>query len=96
MILIWLVKFFHVFVLVNNMIFDTHIHLNDGKYTNLDILIKEAKELGINAFLCIGYDLESSKKAIEIAENLLDVLDNETISLKTGLSLEEIEKLRRF
>ena len=31
---------------------------------------------------------------INIAKNLLDVLDNETISLKTGLSLEEIEKLR--
>ncbi len=29
-----------------------------------------------------------------IAENLLDVLDNETIALKTGLSIEEIEKLR--
>ena len=55
------------------MIFDTHIHLNDEKYTNLDILIKEAKELGINAFLCIGYDLESSKKAIEIASKFDNV-----------------------
>jgi hypothetical protein len=35
------------------------------------------------------------KKAIEIAKNLLDVLDNETIALKTGLSLEDIEKLRQ-
>lgn len=34
------------------------------------------------------------KKALEIAKNLLDVLDNETIALKTGLSLEEIERLR--
>lgn len=31
---------------------------------------------------------------INIAKNLLDVLDNETISLKTGLSVDEIEKLR--
>lgn len=31
---------------------------------------------------------------INIAKNLLDVLDNETISAKTGLSIEEIEKLR--
>lgn len=31
---------------------------------------------------------------INIAKNLLDVLDNETISLKTGLSVEEIENLR--
>lgn len=34
------------------------------------------------------------KKSLEIAKNLLDVLDKETISLKTGLSIEEIEKLR--
>lgn len=31
---------------------------------------------------------------INIAKNLLDVLDNETISLKTGLTIEEIENLR--
>ena len=29
-----------------------------------------------------------------IAENLLDVLDNEMIAFKTGLAIEEIEKLR--
>ena len=34
-------------------------------------------------------------KALEIAENLLDVLDNQTIAVKTGLTIEEIEKLRR-
>ncbi|MFL7797811.1 hypothetical protein OIM93_13300, partial [Clostridium chauvoei] len=37
--------------------------------------------------------LEEGKllERINIAKNLLDVLDNETISLKTGLSVEEIE-----
>ncbi|WP_252225306.1 hypothetical protein [Clostridium sp. ZBS2] len=34
------------------------------------------------------------KKAIEIARNLLDVLDDETIALKTGLNIDEIRKLR--
>ena len=34
------------------------------------------------------------EKAIEIAKNLLDVLDNETIALKTGLSIEEVKSLR--
>lgn len=34
------------------------------------------------------------KKAIEIAKSLLDVLDAETIALKTGLTIEEIEKLK--
>lgn len=37
----------------------------------------------------------AEKKAREeIAKNLLDILDNETISAKTGLSLDEIQKLR--
>ncbi len=31
---------------------------------------------------------------IEIAKNLLDILDNETIAQKTGLSLEEVMELR--
>ncbi len=34
-------------------------------------------------------------KAIEIARNLLDVLDDETIAIKTGLNVEEIKKLRK-
>ena len=32
-------------------------------------------------------------KAIEIAKSLLDVLDIETISLKTGLSIDEINNI---
>jgi len=34
------------------------------------------------------------QKAIAIAKNLLDVLDNQTISKKTGLTREEVEGLR--
>ena len=34
-------------------------------------------------------------KAVEIARNLLDVLDDETISVKTGLSMNEVEELRK-
>ena len=31
---------------------------------------------------------------IEIAKNLLDILDDETIALKTGLEVEEVRQLR--
>ncbi|WP_055069103.1 Rpn family recombination-promoting nuclease/putative transposase [Clostridium massiliamazoniense] len=34
------------------------------------------------------------QEAIKIAKNLLDVLDDEIISLKTGLTIEEVKKLR--
>lgn len=50
------------------MIFDTHVHLNDKSiYSKLEEYIKEAKEAGVGKFLCVGYDLESSKLALEIA-----------------------------
>lgn len=56
------------------MIFDTHIHLNDDKlYENIDENIENAKKLGINKFLCVGWDLESSKKAVEIANKYNEV-----------------------
>lgn len=56
------------------MIFDTHIHLNDEKYAeNLDKYIQSAIKKGVKLFLCIGYDLESSKKAIEIANTYKEV-----------------------
>ena len=32
---------------------------------------------------------------IDVAKNLLDVLDDETISLKTGLDIEIIKSLRK-
>lgn len=37
---------------------------------------------------------EEKKAKLEIANNLLDVLDDETISIKTGLNIEEIKDLR--
>lgn len=48
--------------------FDTHIHLNDEKLLeNLELYINEALETGVKEFLVVGYDYESSLKAIEIA-----------------------------
>ena len=56
------------------MIFDTHIHLNDKKiFSNLDQYLKEASDMGVTHFMCVGWDVESSKKAIEIAEKYENV-----------------------
>jgi len=41
-----------------------------------------------------GMEKGIEQEKINIAKNLLDVLDNETIAMKTNLSIEEIEKLR--
>lgn len=56
------------------MIFDTHIHLNDEKLlNNIDEYIQNAHSVGVFKFLCVGWDIESSKKAIEIANKYEDV-----------------------
>lgn len=34
------------------------------------------------------------EEKLAIARNLLDILDNETIALKTGLAITDVEKLR--
>ncbi len=60
--------------------------------------LNEAERKGIKKGLEEGKKkgLEEGKKekAIEIAKSLLDVLDVETISLKTGLTIDEINKLK--
>ena len=42
-----------------------------------------------------GLEKGIDKKAIEIAKNLLDVLDDETIALKTRLDKMSIQNLRK-
>ena len=52
--------------------------------------LNEAERKGIQKGIAEG----EKNKAIEIAKSLLDVLDEETIALKTGLSIDEINKLK--
>jgi predicted transposase/invertase (TIGR01784 family) len=42
-----------------------------------------------------GIEKGEKKAKIEIAKNLLDILDIETISKKTGLTTQEIEKIKK-
>ena len=47
--------------------FDSHSHYNDEKFDeDREKIIKETYEDGITKFVCAGYDIESSKKSIEI------------------------------
>ena len=50
-------------------LFDSHAHYNDEKF-NLDReeLLKDIYNLGVTKIINAGYSLESSEKAIEIAE----------------------------
>ncbi len=49
---------------------DTHAHLNDEKlYNKLNEVIENAISNNVKRIFCVGYDINSSKKAIEISNN---------------------------
>ena len=51
------------------MLIDTHVHLNNRDlYEKIDLVISEAKNVGVEKFFIVGYDLETSKLAIKIAK----------------------------
>jgi len=51
------------------MFIDTHCHLNDDQlYIHLDEVIRDAIHAKVSFMVCIGYDKQSSMRAIEIAE----------------------------
>lgn len=56
--------------------------------------IEEGREQGREEGREEGLALGMREKALEIARQLLNVLDNQTISQTTGLSVEDIQKLR--
>lgn len=49
--------------------FDSHSHYNDEKFNeDREELIRETYNSEITKFICAGYNIESSKKAIELSE----------------------------
>ncbi|MGL5378712.1 Rpn family recombination-promoting nuclease/putative transposase [Clostridium sp.] len=78
--------------------------IKDAKYELLRIsasskereLYERRKESLLNKVSALKNAEEKGErnKTVEIARNLLDILDNETISLKTGLSVDEVQVLR--
>lgn len=49
--------------------FDTHSHINDEQlYAERKTIIEEALKAGVSKIICVGWDVDSSKRAVEIAE----------------------------
>lgn len=86
-------------------IIDTHCHLNDDAlFNDLDNVIERAKKVGVDKMVVIGWDENSSKRAIEIAnqydfiyaaigfhpENVFDIDDDK---LYETLNLYENKKV---
>ncbi|MDY0124460.1 TatD family hydrolase [Sulfurimonas sp.] len=56
------------------MIIDTHVHLDDDRYRDdLDIVLKRAREGGVERFIIPGADPLNLTRAMEIAQNNSDV-----------------------
>ena len=65
---------------------DSHCHLNDEKLLgDFDNVLARAKEAGVKTLLVIGWDVESSRKAVELAQN------NEGVYAAVGIHPENLE-----
>lgn len=56
------------------MIIDTHIHLDDERYRDdMDALLERAKQGGVERYIIPGADINTLKRAVELAETYEDV-----------------------
>ena len=87
-------------------LFDSHSHYNDKKFDlDREEIIKETLSNGVSNFIVAGYNIESSKKAIELAEKyepvyaIVGISPNDLEDIKTEedieKSLKEIEKIAK-
>lgn len=81
------------------MIFDTHAHFDDPQFdADRDEVLRGLKDLGVGKVMDIGASLDTTRKAIEIAEKYdfvyatAGVHPSETI----GMTEENMEELRRL
>lgn len=71
-------------------LFDSHAHLDDEKFKeDREVLIQQIKEAGITRLISAGYSLESSKKAIDLAEQYDFINATVGISPNDILQIEE-------
>ena len=56
------------------MLIDTHCHLNSEELLDdIEFCMKEAETAGVNVFVVVGWDKESSFKAVELANKYINV-----------------------
>ena len=75
-------------------IYEMRAKILKDKVSALNEAERKGIEKGIQQGIERGIQQGVEQRNIEIAKNLLDILDDETIAIKTGLSIEVIKKLR--
>ncbi len=79
--------------------FDSHSHYNDEKFDNdRDEIIKKVYDENITKTVCIGYNIESSKKAVEISSQYDFLYATAGISPNDieGLTIDSINQIREI
>ncbi|MDF9866790.1 TatD DNase family protein [Bacilli bacterium PM5-3] len=62
-------------VLDMGMLFDTHVHLNGKPFIeDIENVVKTSQKNGIKKMVCIGYDMQSSLLAIDLAYRFPNVI----------------------
>jgi TatD DNase family protein len=82
-----------------NGVIDSHCHLQDPKFDGEDeALVRRAREAGVSALVVVGYDLESSRQAGNLAGSFEDVYATVGVHPHDArtLTLPDIESLERL
>lgn len=81
------------------ILLDSHCHLNDPTiFSRRKEIVEEANKVGVTYFLCVGWDLESSKKAVEIAHEFPGVYAAVGFHPENldGVELSSLEKIKEL
>ncbi|MFR5263771.1 Rpn family recombination-promoting nuclease/putative transposase [Clostridium sp.] len=77
------------------MAMDTLVKLNSDEKQRRIYEIREKRFFDERSAINTAIKGNQKREKLRIAKNLLDILDDETIALKTELKIEEIKKLRK-
>ena len=68
--------------------------LEEGLELGIERGLEQGLEKGLEQGIEKGIELGEKRKAFMIASQLLDLLDDETIAVKLGLSIDQVAELR--
>lgn len=78
------------------MFVDTHAHINDKRYTNLDETVKFARDMGVKKIIASGNDIKTSEEVVMLAEKYPEVYATIGVHPQDveGFSEKTIDKLK--
>ena len=65
---------------------DAHAHITDERFENVDEIVENAKEKGVDKIVCSAFNMPSSVKALDLAKKYSNVFAN------VGIHPENVEE----